>query len=132
MTTTTNTFTMPSMYIPRAPISCNKTEIYSNTINEILGFDCVSKVTILPQTDHNTGFEFLSVFVNFKVWPRGINADHIYNDLINGTPVIFKYSDSDSQTNGYWKCFLARPRENKVNEKKQVVCKSEDEILNRV
>lgn len=117
MTTTinNNNFAMPSIYIPRAPISCNTADMYIKTINEILGYDCVSKVTIIPKIDPKTGFQFVSVFVNFKVWPRGGYADPIYNDLMTGTPVILKYSDQ--QTNAYWKCFLARPREKKANYK---------------
>ena len=133
MTTTinNNTFAMPSIYIPRAPISCNTADMYIKTINEILGYDCVSKVTIIPKTDQKTGFQFVSVFVNFKVWPRGGYADPIYNDLMTGTPVILKYSDE--QTNAYWKCFLARPREKKVILKKNTAINNrEDEILDRV
>jgi len=133
MTTTTinNTFAMPSIYIPRAHISCNTPDLIEQTINDILGYDCVSKVTIIPKTDQKTGFQFVSVFVNFKVWPRGGYADLIYNDLMTGTPVILRYTDE--QTNGYWKCFLARPREKKVILKKNTaVSNREDEILDRV
>lgn len=134
MTNNNKYFTMPSIYIPRAHFLCNKTETYSKTINEILGYDCVSKVTIIPKTDQKTGFQFVSVFVNFKVWPRGENADNIYLSLINNTPVVLKYSDTENSISGYWKCFLAKPRENNRKQKqKQVISvdKNDDDSLDK-
>lgn len=103
---------MPSIYIPRAHILCNNPDIYCKTINNILGYYCVSMVTIISKTDWYTGFQFVSFFVNFKVWPTGNNADNIYLNLINLTPVFFKFYDTTNAISGYWKCFLAKPRKN--------------------
>jgi len=99
-----------SIYIHRAHIRCNNTEIFRDTFNRVLGADCVRTVDLMQKTDKNN-IPFIRAFIHFKFWPHSETAHRMYNDLMTDKRLEITYNQD---TKRFWRfCRSKIPAHNK-------------------
>jgi len=106
-----------SIYIHRAHIRCNNTEIFRDTFNGVLGADCVRTVDLIKKTDKNN-IPFIRAFIHFKFWPNSETAHRMYNDLMMDKRLEITYNQD---TKWFWRfCRSNITTPNKKNHQKPI------------